>query len=109
MWIVRLALRRPYTFVVVAPLLLIMAPIVLTCPPVWAKSPQRSVTKIGPFSVLRVFSHHGSGSAGWDPSDASHSGRFESEWQGTASQRGMLLLPFLYHVLGVEDLCRSHL
>ncbi len=40
MWIVRLALRRPYTFVVVAPLLLIMAPIVLTCPPVWAKSPQ---------------------------------------------------------------------
>jgi len=40
MWIVRLALRRPYTFVVVAPLLLIMAPIMLTCPPVWAKSPQ---------------------------------------------------------------------
>ena len=29
-----------YTFVVVALLLLIMAPIVLTCPPVWAKSPQ---------------------------------------------------------------------
>ena len=29
MWIVRLALRRPYTFVVVALLLLILAPIVI--------------------------------------------------------------------------------
>src|SRR5207245_5652424 len=30
----------------------------------------------------------------------------ESEWQGTASRRRMLLLPFLHHVLGLENLCR---
>ena len=29
MWIVRLALRRPYTFVVAAPLLLLLTPFVL--------------------------------------------------------------------------------
>ena len=33
----------------------------------------------------------------------------ESESQGTASRRGMLLLPFLHHVLSVENLCGSHL
>jgi hypothetical protein len=34
MWIVRLALRRPYTFVVTALLLLLLTPFVRVCTPV---------------------------------------------------------------------------
>ena len=53
MWIVRLALRRPYTFVVLALLLLLLTPIVVSRTPTTAPTNARSSR----CSILRPPTH----------------------------------------------------